>query len=565
MWRAALPIRRPRRALSDGDGRWWISSDALPNWRPHMWQTGSRVKLCAAARRLRRETSTRGRATGDEIASTHARVALFLRGVFTPRALARARFAPADSRAHRPRPALRRRSRDAAQFSSRSPLRRRGSSTSAAGTPVRRATSRTPPRSTTRRRASTTLRASRGAAETHMVATLLRGRVVLERSGRSRDHRPGRRGAGIRRALLASPASFAQKHGAALIALEHRFYGQSHPTANMSAANLVHLDAEQALADAAQFIWWWSEQHKRTTRSFISWGGSYAGQLAAWMRLRYPTSVAGAVAFSAPVLAQLDFYQYNRVVTDVVRAFGGAGCVQLLEDAFAELTSTLKSGAAGRTRAARILKACNVTKTDDDDATLRGSASGAIQSLVQYNEHGIDRAAASFCAAGASASSNGSTPLEALGAMLASLERSPGLLHALAVRRLHGAAARHQLHDRHADDPPVVLPAVQRLRPAGLRTQREGLRKGCARPHAVADGAARGRPAGGGPRALRRPVRPHATPPAAWSGHQRGWTNVRNGGRSRCRMSSLSTAAATRTRRSRCCRSSSRPRRSPSA
>ena len=136
--------------------------------------------------------------------------------------------------------------------------------------------------------------------------------------------------------------------------------------------------------------------------------------------------MAGAVAFSAPVLAQLDFYQYNRVVTDVVRAFGGAGCVQLLEDAFADLTSTLKSGAAGRTRAARILKACNVTKTDDDDATLRGSVSGAIQSLVQYNEHGIDPSVASFCAAGASASSNGSTPLEALGAMLASLERYPG-------------------------------------------------------------------------------------------------------------------------------------------
>ena len=323
----------------------------------------------------------------------------------------------------------------------------------------------------------------------------------------------------------------AQTHGAALITLEHRFYGQSHPTANMTAANLAHLDAEQALADAAQFIWWWSEQHQAHNSSFISWGGSYAGQLAAWMRLRYPTSVAGAVAFSAPVLAQLDFYQYNRVVTDVVRAFGGAGCVQLLEDAFAELVSTLKSGAAGRTRAAQILKACNVTKTDDDDATLRGSVSGAIQSLVQYNEHGIDPSVASFCAAGASASSNGSTPLEALGAMLASLERYPGYC----MLSLYDDYMEPLRDTNFTTGTPTTRQWYYQLCNAFGQQGCEPNGKDCGKgvpglkPSLMA-------PLELGPLAEGLELCDDlygltATPPAAWSGHQRGWTNVRNGGR----------------------------------
>ena len=112
----------------------------------------------------------------------------------------------------------------------------------------------------------------------------------------------------------------AEQHGAALITLEHRFYGKSRPTANMSATNLRYLSSELALADATTFIQWWGEQHASTTSSWIAWGGSYSGQLAAWLRLRYPTSVIGSVAYSAPVLSKFDFWEYDAVCTNVLTA-----------------------------------------------------------------------------------------------------------------------------------------------------------------------------------------------------------------------------------------------------
>jgi hypothetical protein len=105
----------------------------------------------------------------------------------------------------------------------------------------------------------------------------------------------------------------------------------------MSATNLRYLSSELALADATTFIQWWGEQHASTTSSWIAWGGSYSGQLAAWLRLRYPTSVIGSVAYSAPVLSKFDFWEYDAVCTNVLTA---RALVVLLESSAFECQPT---------------------------------------------------------------------------------------------------------------------------------------------------------------------------------------------------------------------------------
>ena len=46
---------------------------------------------------------------------------------------------------------------------------------------------------------------------------------------------------------------------------------------------------------------------------WLTFGGSYPGNLATWLKLKYPSLTAGTVGSSAPVFAQYDFYQYGQV------------------------------------------------------------------------------------------------------------------------------------------------------------------------------------------------------------------------------------------------------------
>ena len=76
----------------------------------------------------------------------------------------------------------------------------------------------------------------------------------------------------------------------------------------MSTANLKYLSSGQALADLAYFIESKNEEYGLTSSNkWIVFGGSYAGAMAAWFRLKYPHLVYGAVASSGPVLAQVNF------------------------------------------------------------------------------------------------------------------------------------------------------------------------------------------------------------------------------------------------------------------
>ena len=117
------------------------------------------------------------------------------------------------------------------------------------------------------------------------------------------------------RAALRARGRMAASRGAHILALEHRFYGPSQPTGDLTVASLRHLSSAQALADAARFVSHAARQIRvpRDAR-WVAFGGSYPGMLASWLRLKYPHLVHAAVASSAPVQAAFAMPGYDRVV-----------------------------------------------------------------------------------------------------------------------------------------------------------------------------------------------------------------------------------------------------------
>lgn len=93
---------------------------------------------------------------------------------------------------------------------------------------------------------------------------------------------------------------FAEKLGANIVVLEHRYYGKSQPFLSSRIVNLEFLNVESALKDFYLF-----QKHAvselRLRGKWIVMGGSYGGSLAAYYRTLYPEIVVGALASSAPI------------------------------------------------------------------------------------------------------------------------------------------------------------------------------------------------------------------------------------------------------------------------
>lgn len=178
-------------------------------------------------------------------------------------------------------------------------------------------------------------------------------------------------------------AQYAQQQGALMVALEHRFYGQSHPFPDLSTENLAYLSSQQALADASVFISKLKEQYP-TAGDVITFGGSYPGSLAAWFRLKYPHITKGSVASSAPVLAVLDMIQYLDVVDESLTKIAGIECDANVKLATAQVQVMLQSQ-SGRTSLENTFKTCSPIVTPLDVATFMSNLMGNWMGVVQYN------------------------------------------------------------------------------------------------------------------------------------------------------------------------------------
>jgi pimeloyl-ACP methyl ester carboxylesterase len=166
----------------------------------------------------------------------------------------------------------------------------------------------------------------------------------------------------------------AQSLKANIVALEHRYYGTSMPFDKLTTENLRYLSTEQALADAAGFQKFLTDKMKLTGK-WIAIGGSYAGSLAAFYRMKYPNLVVGALSSSGPVQAHENFEAYDHHVNDVAGPKCAAKMRQVVAEAEAALNNPDDLAALKMKFQAEVL-------TDPDDLLYVIADVGAI--AIQY-------------------------------------------------------------------------------------------------------------------------------------------------------------------------------------
>eukprot|EP00123_Amoebidium_parasiticum_P015372 comp22934_c1_seq1/m.36337 comp22934_c1_seq1/g.36337 ORF comp22934_c1_seq1/g.36337 comp22934_c1_seq1/m.36337 type:complete len:507 (-) comp22934_c1_seq1:219-1739(-) len=180
------------------------------------------------------------------------------------------------------------------------------------------------------------------------------------------------------------------KTGGLMLALEHRYYGKSLPVPDFTTPNMRYLSSRQALADLAQFHGFAMERFNLTTKNkWVSFGGSYPGMLAGWMRLKYPHLIHAAVASSAPVEAVLDFPGYNNVVGDTLAeplVGGSRQCRRVVSEGHAQIKELLKTP-EGRDQLASKFNICAGGKSLEDLRNQQQFAGmGVVRLPTQSND-----------------------------------------------------------------------------------------------------------------------------------------------------------------------------------
>ncbi|XP_030044867.1 thymus-specific serine protease, partial [Microcaecilia unicolor] len=191
----------------------------------------------------------------------------------------------------------------------------------------------------------------------------------------------------------------AQSHGALLVALEHRYYGNSINKDGLTNEGIRFLSSQQALADLASFHRFISEKYSLTrNNTWICFGGSYPGSLSAWFRLKFPHLVFAAVASSAPVRAELDFVGYNKVVAESLSdpvVGGSPKCLDAVAESFRTVDQMLQAGNISQLE--KDFYSCEALQGIEDYTEFVGNLADIFMGTVQYNGEISSRNIGSIC------------------------------------------------------------------------------------------------------------------------------------------------------------------------
>ncbi len=180
----------------------------------------------------------------------------------------------------------------------------------------------------------------------------------------------------------------AQKTGALLVALEHRYYGLSQPFGpqSMKTENLRYLTVENALEDLAYFILWFKDNYTyKITESqpWITVGGSYPGALSAWFRNKYPHMTVGAWASSGVVNSILDYTEYDyQIYLSVAKS--GEACPQTIQNLTQYFEYQLYNTSTDVAQALKAKFGDNAVKLSNDE--MLWFIADSFVSFVQYGK-----------------------------------------------------------------------------------------------------------------------------------------------------------------------------------
>ncbi|ORX46089.1 peptidase S28 [Hesseltinella vesiculosa] len=167
--------------------------------------------------------------------------------------------------------------------------------------------------------------------------------------------------------------TMAKSLNAAILLFEHRYYGDSHPPLS-EPVDYRYLTVNQSLADMAAFIKSTGKgvpgiPHDLTPpkTKWITRGGSYSGMLSAWMRYAYPDLVFATISSSAPVEAQLPYWEYLNAFVQ----YGPQDCVAAMHNVVDYIDGFFASNPTDKQKAA--LKAQFGVGASTDDLTFVGN------------------------------------------------------------------------------------------------------------------------------------------------------------------------------------------------
>lgn len=138
----------------------------------------------------------------------------------------------------------------------------------------------------------------------------------------------------------------AQETNGATIVLEHRFFGESNPYADLTVKSLRVHTIQQAIEDLEYFaenVVLPMPGGDKVTPDRAPWifaGGSYAGALASWVKVSKPNLFFAAYSSSGVVQAKIDFWEYF----EPIREYMPSTCSEHVQSAVARLDTIFQSG-----------------------------------------------------------------------------------------------------------------------------------------------------------------------------------------------------------------------------